>query len=828
MDPAARNVHPLTSEDLERQDRWLRSLVRGLVAESDVDDVVQQTWVAAVGGGRPGLGSKAWLGIVARRFAFRVHRGRQRRMERERLAAKEEGLRDSAEAWDLLELQGNVLDAVKRLPEPYATSVLLRYMHGLSFAQVAESVGASEPAVRQRVKRGLDQLRADLGSRYQNDWRELPALAPWLGLGSYTMKKSSALIAGALILIAAAATAALVLRPWEETQHAGLAAIARSDGEDRPEAGINRQGAQEDGRIALGPGAVTAATDRPATVLRGIALAPDGQALAGIELGALDEALVQVPAEGLRHPEPRWKTDASGQFSFEARTALQRIIPTVGRVPIAFDHFVEVGQAGRLILAPAAEVVAWIRDDAGKSLGGAQVTLDGIGLKDLAEDPSGLRRVAWGPWTSDSEGRVRLPDLPAGEGTLGFALEGYASVEVQVPAASDAALEVELIRDPLRFHLRGWLQSPAGAAVGGARVGLGDRTTISAEDGFFEFRILASEPSPRHDDLWAVGAPWRTVVEVGVGRRLLAAPGGELEVQLALEGEPLSIQGRILRPDGKPYGGLEVYPWYQQHVTDEKSAEELGADDSAPALGLGRDLRVWAKTDAEGNFELKGLQDRDYELHLIDPERQLSGKTGQVRAGTRGWVYTVPGTFEIEEWKGRVVDRRGRGVAGVRLSPTFLVYTSDRSSTWVGVEKVFHSDEDGRFLLTGVPGASLQLQLSGEGVMLTRHYVQPEELGVELVLTVDREMQFQLELTGERLGATGFQILAGSGEPLPISSIEDGALRSVSYQTIEGGKTPVLTVADTAATLVVYFRPSKEVGRLPIQPAGEGVQQISW
>lgn len=55
MEPTGASPHALTAEDLKRQDRWLRGLVGGLVAESEVDDVVQQTWAAAVaseGGGR--------------------------------------------------------------------------------------------------------------------------------------------------------------------------------------------------------------------------------------------------------------------------------------------------------------------------------------------------------------------------------------------------------------------------------------------------------------------------------------------------------------------------------------------------------------------------------------------------------------------------------------------------------------------------------------------------------------------------------------------------------------------------------------------------------
>lgn len=81
-----------------------------------------------------------------------------------------------------------MLDAVKGLREPYTTPILLRYVHGCPLAEVAGRVGASEAAVRQRIQRGLDQLRADVGSRYAEDWRGLPALGPCLGLGAYAIR----------------------------------------------------------------------------------------------------------------------------------------------------------------------------------------------------------------------------------------------------------------------------------------------------------------------------------------------------------------------------------------------------------------------------------------------------------------------------------------------------------------------------------------------------------------------------------------------------------------------------------------------------------------
>src|SRR2546425_7016362 len=71
---------------------WIRSLARSLVADPNLaDDLVQQTWVAALehppGPAKP---LKRWLAAVLRNFARQERRGERRRAARESTAARPE------------------------------------------------------------------------------------------------------------------------------------------------------------------------------------------------------------------------------------------------------------------------------------------------------------------------------------------------------------------------------------------------------------------------------------------------------------------------------------------------------------------------------------------------------------------------------------------------------------------------------------------------------------------------------------------------------------------------------------------------------------------
>lgn len=55
-------------------------------------------------------------------------------------------------------------DALAALPTPQRSAVWLRYVSGLSFAQIARHEGCTRAAAKMRVQRGLQQIRSTMGS----------------------------------------------------------------------------------------------------------------------------------------------------------------------------------------------------------------------------------------------------------------------------------------------------------------------------------------------------------------------------------------------------------------------------------------------------------------------------------------------------------------------------------------------------------------------------------------------------------------------------------------------------------------------------------------
>src|SRR5262245_28721502 len=114
---------------LLQHDGFLRAIARALVAdESRVEDILQQTWLAAVE--RPPRSAdslKAWLARVVSNLARRSLREEGRRARREARAARPEVLPDHAGAAAREETIHRVVDAVFALDEPYRTVLLLHY-----------------------------------------------------------------------------------------------------------------------------------------------------------------------------------------------------------------------------------------------------------------------------------------------------------------------------------------------------------------------------------------------------------------------------------------------------------------------------------------------------------------------------------------------------------------------------------------------------------------------------------------------------------------------------------------------------------------------------
>src|SRR5262245_36132241 len=94
---------------------WVRRLALRLVRDhAAAEDVVQETWIAALRAPAPGGGHlRPWLARVAIHFARKSRRGAARRAGREQLAARPERLPSASEALERLEAQRLLVDAIE-------------------------------------------------------------------------------------------------------------------------------------------------------------------------------------------------------------------------------------------------------------------------------------------------------------------------------------------------------------------------------------------------------------------------------------------------------------------------------------------------------------------------------------------------------------------------------------------------------------------------------------------------------------------------------------------------------------------------------------------
>jgi RNA polymerase sigma-70 factor (ECF subfamily) len=151
----------------EYHDRVYRFGVRVCRDAFDADDAVQEAFAKLAR--RPDVvvdrGALAWLLTVVKnaclRLARTVVRDRLRLGERiddaDAVPSSELDPELALERWRLVEL---VHRAIAALEKPYREVIVLRDLEGLSGEQVAASLALSEPAMKSRLHRARQQIRA--------------------------------------------------------------------------------------------------------------------------------------------------------------------------------------------------------------------------------------------------------------------------------------------------------------------------------------------------------------------------------------------------------------------------------------------------------------------------------------------------------------------------------------------------------------------------------------------------------------------------------------------------------------------------------------------
>ncbi|MBK9383646.1 MAG: sigma-70 family RNA polymerase sigma factor [Planctomycetes bacterium] len=549
---------------------WLRGLARQLVHdEPSADDVVQDTWVAALEHppARP-ESARAWLARVARRFASRERRRVNARGERELHAAKPERLPSTSELVEKLALERAVVDAVLALPEPQREVVLLRYYEELPPREVAARLGLRIDVYWARLKRAHELLKQDLRARLELrpgaservDWRM--ALAPLAGLPPALTTTVGAAAAGTLVTtglmmstktIAALALVALgAAGVWWLGSGAGgdagdgsgtpspsLSAAKEVDEkseflraqEGAPKQETLRSAAAEKGEpAASGNGASPAAVG---TRVSGTLVDQQGQPVANavVRLSARDrssdlgvDGLVFVEleeAQRVRGDVRETKSDAQGRFAFDG-------LPSGGTYQIDVAH--------ELLLSPKHRCAA----EAGKTTDVGTIALR-LGAAVRGKVLDHLAQPLGGSW-------VRAEELK--------------------PAQAGLTI--------IRSTFRGARDLPVSDAEGRFRVG--------PLDPQLRYELLVSAPgSPR-----------------------VTQPLQELIAGVVAELPPITIDrgsvlgGRVLDANGNGVAKAEV--------SAHPGPQQLFDLRAAPI-----DLPV--KTDAEGRFELRGLKPAKYSVN---------------------------------------------------------------------------------------------------------------------------------------------------------------------------------------------------------------------
>lgn len=149
--------------------RLQRLMQRDLGRSEDAHDLVQQTFLQlhrARHDFRAGAKLRPWLFTIALNLKRQHFRRKGRRPETS-LESEGAGIEPveprggpEARAED-----AELRSALGQLPDAQREVIVLHWFEGLSFREIAEVVGASQPAVKVRAHRGYNALRLTMGAR---------------------------------------------------------------------------------------------------------------------------------------------------------------------------------------------------------------------------------------------------------------------------------------------------------------------------------------------------------------------------------------------------------------------------------------------------------------------------------------------------------------------------------------------------------------------------------------------------------------------------------------------------------------------------------------
>jgi RNA polymerase sigma-70 factor (ECF subfamily) len=142
----------------ERYARMIHGVLLARVPRTDVDDLVQDVFLAAwnrLRALRDPAAFGGWLATIARHRATDFHRSSIESVELPEDLTAHDGTAARTEALA-------VLETIKTLPDAYRETLVLRLVEGLTGPEIADRTGLTPASVRVNLHRGMKLLREKL------------------------------------------------------------------------------------------------------------------------------------------------------------------------------------------------------------------------------------------------------------------------------------------------------------------------------------------------------------------------------------------------------------------------------------------------------------------------------------------------------------------------------------------------------------------------------------------------------------------------------------------------------------------------------------------
>ncbi len=580
--------------------RWVRD-------GQDVEDIVQDTWLVALEQERGRIERlDHWLSGVARLRALRFHRSTANQKAREALSARPDISPAADELPDSNDTLALLLRHIDRLEDPYRKVLQLRYLEGLSIAEIADRRETSAATIRTHLHRARLQLKdrwdRGRGSRF-NGW----ALVLWDRFGG----KLSFARLGVKLALAVGCVAA-VLTPWRilggvsERDTPSVVTVETVDS-----APVMNEGPRLERTLVSDPTAPV-----PVSALSVECEWKEGGAADGVRL------MIESADGNAGSVRFELETNTDGLAHQDLTPGTWRIRPELGRARI-----VEV-QAGvvwvRLVL-PSRKDVVISAESRRRPLPNAAIWVSYPG------SPGKGRFVG----ETDENGRLVTNSLAEGS-WLAAQYEGVASDTILYQSTPTVTLSVP--QSP--SLITGRVQDSAGEPIVGARV-----QTSSNSEGVrhrTENISLSSLPSTTAtDENGAFELPWwghvMEVVATADGflpqAQILSTRQSRdfiivLDRNQGTLAENYAVEGVAVDPHGSPLDGWDVYLTPNQH--NEPLSRVIRLEPTG---------RRAMRTDRDGHFRFEHCPEGTQQLTLIDPrdnaKRVFAHMQVEPKRGTR-------------------------------------------------------------------------------------------------------------------------------------------------------------------------------------------------